>query len=138
MHDKYLIMLRLEMRCQCLLRLRRTRQILHSVDSAPVNPEDFVVSWNRVLQRLHAILTRCAPREKVYFVLCGLCMTMTDVLEHHSGPIAATAGTVMQMQHNVFAMQKVIRRMYTTNVSLRLEVVHLDQLMRRLFWSTAI
>ena len=135
LHDRSLLVLRTELRCQCFLLLRRTRDVSYEVDSLPVNPEEFVVAWNRALEQLNALIKTYLPAAKHTFVMSGLPSTMAAILEHHSGVLdqtAVNANGVMQMRRNVFALQNVVKTMHVGNAALQAEDVFLDQLMRRL------
>eukprot|EP01052_Picozoa_sp_SAG31_P002759 SAG31_NODE_99_length_25388_cov_12.710507_15_plen_789_part_00 len=50
LHDRCLLLLRIEMRVQCYVYLRRSRQAAYNIATSPINPEEFIVNWNRTVQ----------------------------------------------------------------------------------------
>eukprot|EP01048_Picozoa_sp_COSAG05_P001519 COSAG05_NODE_51_length_23916_cov_18.924931_12_plen_884_part_00 len=132
LHDSCLLVLRLELRCACISNLRRTRDATYNLSTAPVNPEEFVVGWNRLLQRLSGLLSRYLPSDKHTFVISGLPSTMAAILEHysgvHDGSTAFTTAGVMQMRRNIFALQQAFKSIYARNSALLVEDIFLDRL----------
>lgn len=135
LHDRFLLVLRTELRCQCFFHLKRTRNAKYNLRTASVNPEEFVVAWNRALERLNALIkTYCSPAKHA-FVLAGLPSTMAAILTTYSGVDEGedvTAAGVMQMRRNVFALQNLVKVMHVGSPALQAEDVFLDTLMRKL------
>jgi hypothetical protein len=135
LHDRFLLVLRTELRCQCFFHLKRTRTAKYDLRTAPVNPEEFVVAWNRALERLNALIKTYSSPAKHAFVLSGLPSTMAAILTTYSGVDEGedvTAAGVMQMRRNVFALQNLVKVMHVGSPALQAEDVFLDTLMRRL------
>jgi hypothetical protein len=135
LHDRFLLVLRTELRCQCFFHLKRTRTAKYDLRTAPVNPEEFVVAWNRALERLNALIKTYSSPAKHAFVLSGLPSTMAAILTTYSGVDEGedvTAAGVMQMRRNVFALQNLVKVMHVGSPALQAEDVFLDTLMRKL------
>jgi hypothetical protein len=135
LHDRFLLVLRTELRCQCFFHLQRTRDARYDLRTAPVNPEEFVVAWNRALERLNVLIKTYLPPAKHAFVLSGLPSTMAAILTTYSGVDEGedvTAAGVMQMRRNIFALQNLVKVMHVGNPALQAEDVFLDTLMRKL------
>jgi hypothetical protein len=136
LHDRYLLALRIDLRCRCFIHLRTTRKSKYKLDTPAINPEGFVIRWGRVLQRLTCLLKRCLPAEKFTFVLSGLPAIMAAVLHHHSGIHEGNAMIndlgILQMWRNVFALQQLWNKVCCDNRNLQAEDVFLAQFMKYL------